>query len=170
MYREWRHVVLEAADGVLQSEADARDAAQQVFTRLWDSGDWRRIDDPERFFRRAGRNQALTILRRRGRRQGFLVTQPRLHDLGRRTLSPEEVLLSQERRDRLLELIALLPPRCRLVCLLKLVEGFTHREIADKLDISVRAVGKQVARARRHLQAMAESEDLDVSFFVDGGG
>lgn len=71
MYRMWRHVVLEAADAVLQSEADARDAAQQVFLRLWESGGWRQIEDPEPFFGRAGRNEALTILRRRDRRQGF---------------------------------------------------------------------------------------------------
>lgn len=170
MYRMWRHVVLEAADAMLQSEADARDAAQQVFVRLWESGDWRGIDDPERFFCRAGRNEALTILRRRRRRQGVLVTQARSYDLRHRMQSPEELLLRSERRDRLLQLIALLPPRCRLVCALKLVDGLTHREIADKLGISVRAVGKQVARARRHFTDLAESGELDVSLFVDGGG
>lgn len=147
-----------------------KDAAQQVFVRLWESGDWQRIDDPERFFRRAGRNEALTMLRRRHTRRGFLLTEARGHDLRSRPPSPEEVLLRSERRDHLLELIEFLPPRCQLVCALKLVEGFTHREIADKLGISLRAVGKQVARARRHFTAMAESGELDVSPFVDGGG
>lgn len=170
MYRTWWHVVWEAAVGVLQSETDARDAAQQVFVRLWESGEWRRIDDPGRFFSRAGRNEALTMLRRRRRRQGFLLTRARWYDLRRRTPSPDEMLLRSERRERLLQLIGLLPPRCRLVCALKLVDGLTHREIADKLGISMRAVGKQVARARRHFTTMAESGELDASLFVDGGG
>jgi hypothetical protein len=51
MYRRWWDVVFEAAEGVLHSEEDARDAAQRVFARLWLSGEWRRIEDPERFFR-----------------------------------------------------------------------------------------------------------------------
>lgn len=169
LYKTWWPVVREGADGVLHSKADARDAAQQVFVRLWESGDWRRIEEPERFFVRAGRNEALTILRRR-RRRGSLLTRGWSPDLRGRVNSPEDVLLRSERRSTLLRAIGLLPPRCRLVCALKLLDGLTHREIAEKLGISVRAVGKQVARARRQFTAMAESGDLDVSLFVDGGG
>jgi RNA polymerase sigma-70 factor (ECF subfamily) len=142
MYRNWWHVVREAADDVLQSEPDARDAAQQVFMRVWESGDWRRIDDPERFFSRAGRNEALAVLRRRRRRRSILGAEARPHWLPGRSPSPEEVLLRSERRDRLLQLIGRLPPRCRLVCALTFVEGLTHRESAEKLGISVQAVGR----------------------------
>lgn len=54
MYRTWRRVVHEAADSVLQADTDARDAAQHVFVRLCESGDWRGIEDPERFFFEGG--------------------------------------------------------------------------------------------------------------------
>ena len=137
MYRTGRHVVHGAADDVLQSDADARDAVQQVFTRLWESGDWRRIDDPERFFSRAGHNEALTILRRRRRRRGILRANTPSDGLRSRIPSPEDALLRSERRDQILQLMELLPQRCRLVCTLSFVDGLTQREIADKLGISV---------------------------------
>jgi DNA-directed RNA polymerase specialized sigma24 family protein len=91
---------------VLQSEPDARDAAQQVFMRLWESRGWSRIDDPRAFFTRAGRNEALAVLRRRRRRRSILATEA-VHARPGQGPSPEEALLRSEQRDQLLRLIAM---------------------------------------------------------------
>jgi RNA polymerase sigma-70 factor (ECF subfamily) len=163
-------VVFEAAEGVLHSEEDARDAAQRVFARLWVSGEWRRIEDPERFFRRAGRNAALTDVRRWRRRRTVHLAPGPVDALRSPRLSPEESLLRSERRDLALRIVGLLPPRCRLVCALVYLEGHTHAEVAERLGISPRAVEKQVARGRQRLRKLAESGGIDVSTFLDGGG
>lgn len=170
LYRSWHKSVRDAAYDVLQSEPDANDAAQQVFIRLWESGDWEGIDHPDAFFAQAGRNEAVTMLRRRRRRYSLRRTNLRLHELISRSPSPEARVLISERREHLLQAIALLPPRCRLVCTLVFVEGCTHRETAETLGVSIGAVEKQVSRGRRQLAEMAESGQINLSQFVDGGG
>lgn len=47
LYRRWWPRVREEARKLLGSEGEAGDAAQQVFARLWESGDWLGIEDPE---------------------------------------------------------------------------------------------------------------------------
>jgi RNA polymerase sigma-70 factor (ECF subfamily) len=170
MYRRWWDVVFEAAEGVLHSEADAHDAAQRVFARLWANGGWRRIEDPEGFFRRAGRNAALTVVRRRRRRRTVHLAPGLLDELRSPRSSPEETLLRSEQRDLALRIVGLLPPRCGLVCALVYLEGHSHGEVAERLGISPRAVEKQVARGRRHLREIAESGGIDVYTLMDREG
>jgi RNA polymerase sigma-70 factor (ECF subfamily) len=52
----------------------------------------------------------------------------------------------------LLELIQALPPGYRLVFNLFAIEGYSHKEIAERLHISEGTSKSQLARARRILQ------------------
>ncbi len=52
----------------------------------------------------------------------------------------------------LLKLIQELPNGCRLIFNLYVIEGYTHREIAEKLNISEGTSKSQLARARQLLQ------------------
>ncbi|MEM7039938.1 MAG: RNA polymerase sigma factor [Bacteroidota bacterium] len=54
--------------------------------------------------------------------------------------------------DEILELIQALPPGFRTIFNLYAIEGFTHREIAEKLGISEGTSKSQLARARAALQ------------------
>ena len=170
LYRRWWPRVGEEARRLVRSEDEARGVAQQVFTRLWESGDWRGIEDPERFFVRAARNEALSRLRRRRRRRTLALTDGMVAVLRHPGESPEKALMRSERRDVCFRIIGLLPPRCRLVCALVYLEGMTHREVADELGISIGAVEKQVARGRRRIREIAEEGDYGLSTFWDGGG
>jgi len=54
--------------------------------------------------------------------------------------------------EALLELIQALPPGYRLVFNLYAIEGYSHKEIAERLHISEGTSKSQLARARRILQ------------------
>ena len=54
--------------------------------------------------------------------------------------------------ESLLELIQALPPGYRLVFNLYAIEGYAHKEIAERLHISEGTSKSQLARARRILQ------------------
>lgn len=82
---------------------------------------------------------------------------------------PEAVRDRAERRREAARLVASLPPRCGLVCALVFLEGFSHREVAQQLGISMNAVEKQVARGRAWLRHVARGGS-GVSIFLDGGG
>lgn len=64
----------------------------------------------------------------------------------------EENVLSQINTDELLRLIQKLPSGYRSVFNLYAVEGFSHKEIAEKLKISIGTSKSQLFRAKRLLQ------------------
>ena len=160
VYRTWWREVYNAAQRVLGSPADAEDASQRVFGRLWKSGSWESIAQPRHFFRKAGRREALSMLRRPGcptplhSLNGPLVDAVRSLDP-----LPDEMLMRDDRVRLAAALITRLPPRCQTVCALVFLEGLTYPEVAARLGVTVKAVEKQVARGlqtlRRHVEEPA---------------
>jgi len=150
LYRDWWRVVCEAAEEVLGSRMDAEDAAQRVFMRMWRSGGWREIQQPSPFFRKAGRNEALSMGRRRSE-PTVRFDEELSTGLRDRGVGPDERVAQEQFRRLVGERIGQLPPRCGAVCALVFIQGLTHRETADALAITIRAVEKQVERGRDHL-------------------
>ena len=68
--------------------------------------------------------------------------------------STESNALSQLNHEELLELVQKLPSGYRLVFNLYVIEGFTHDEIAQKLQISVGTSKSNLSRARETLRKM----------------
>jgi len=56
-------------------------------------------------------------------------------------------LIEQELEDKLNEVLNNLPERCRQIFILSRFENKKNREIAEELDISVKAVEKQISKA-----------------------
>ena len=115
LYRKWWDVVRDEADRVLDSDADARDVAQRVFQRLFDHGNWRRIDNPDAFFRTAARNEAISLRRRHRTLSEVPLSDALASNLVSTGVSPERALLRSERRDLALQFISRLPPRLSLI-------------------------------------------------------
>lgn len=63
-------------------------------------------------------------------------------------------ILEQLAADDLLKIIQLLPQGYRTVFNLYIIEGYSHREIAELLDISEGTSKSQLARARNHMQKL----------------
>ena len=121
--RAYREVVRGAAALVLGCDDEAEDVAQQVFRRLWSTGGWREITQPARFFRAAGRHEALSTLRRRRRSRTVRLEDARVLSSVWEHTGPEEILSLAERRRLIGIAVSTLPPRCRRVeSIPKLVE------------------------------------------------
>lgn len=65
-------------------------------------------------------------------------------------------------REQILAMIDLLPPSYRTVFNLFTVDGFSHEEIADVLNISVGASKSNLSRARQHLKTIF-ADDFEFS-------
>jgi len=61
-------------------------------------------------------------------------------------------------QEDILKLLDLLPVGYRTVFNLYAIEGFSHKEIAEKLQISVNTSKSQLIKARRKLQQMLDQE------------
>lgn len=110
LYQTYWPVVRAAAEKVLDSDADALDVAQRVFQRLWASGEWYGIVNRAGFFRADGRNEALSLLRRRRKRAEIPLSDAITSVLRSEQPSPETALLRSERRGLALELISRFVP------------------------------------------------------------
>ena len=89
----------------------------------------------------------------------------RMHLLPLSSVSEEETLMADSvsspdadlNYKELLELVNLLPEGYRKILNLSVVEGFSHKEIADMLGIAPHSSSSQLSRAKRMLRRMIES-------------
>jgi RNA polymerase sigma-70 factor (ECF subfamily) len=108
---------------------------------------------------RIATNYALMRLRSRKKQGGTLddienkVSQETLEAFNRAVgNNPLQAVMNEELRQAMEEAIAELPPKFRSVFVLKDIEGFALKEIADMLGISLAAVKTNLHRARLFLR------------------
>lgn len=146
---------------LLASVHDADDAIQETMLRAWRSIDrFEPRADISSWLYRIATNVCLRMIEQRRRREAVVVDsylQP-YPDL---LLQPETPEDEAERRESIgLAFVAamqLLPPRQRAALVLRDVLGWSAREAADLLGISVAAANSALQRARERL----EREQLD---------
>ncbi len=174
LYEKWWDFVVQEAARYLPCRHDCEGVGQRVFLKLLAGRNraWRSIRNPRRYFARAARNQAFHTLRQHHIQQRI---SEDLRWMEGSSSPPEQITV--DAYATLSKLLARLPPRCRDVVRLRALVGMTVAEIASHMDVSPKAVEKQLARARRRLSghmslSRGDSNDASatVSSFEDGGG
>jgi RNA polymerase sigma factor (sigma-70 family) len=137
----------------------ADDLAQEAFVRAFAAESDRMIDAPKAFLFKIAKNLALNELAR----QSSAATDPLGDFEGLEVLEDssqaavDDVVDSRERVRLLARAIAALPPQCAKVFILRKVQGMSQKEIAGRLNISVRTVENHVAlglsRCRTYMRA-----------------
>jgi RNA polymerase sigma-70 factor (ECF subfamily) len=136
------------------------DVAQEAFVRAWRAlPQFRSEARFSTWMYRITANTASThrtrALRHRAESLDQLVVEP--HDRG---TTPEDAAEAADLGSRLTAALAQLPPAQRMVVVLKDVYGWTHREIAEHLDVSVPATKVRLHRARSALRIQLWNEEL----------
>jgi RNA polymerase sigma-70 factor (ECF subfamily) len=129
---------------LLGSEADARDAAQETFTRaILHLNQF----TPERSFRdwlfTIATNHVRDLFRRKRESSLHAGTQDTLPDL----MLPDEPILRRENRARILAAVDRLPLEWKIVVTLHFLHELPYPAIADVLGVSVNAVRIRLYRA-----------------------
>lgn len=130
----------------------AEDLVQQTFVMVWERRGTLREDGSLRgLLFRIALTRALNHFRDTAR---FTDAEP--EDVAPGTI-PADPAVSRDIRDALDGAVRSLPERRRAVFELCVLEGFTYRETAEALEISVKTVENQMVHALRHVrEAMAE--------------
>lgn len=124
---------------------EANDLVHDAFARLLGARSRSRVRDPGAFLNRIVRNLLIDRSRRLSTRSPHVPV-----GFGEEiAVSPEQgqAIELEQMRQRYRELVALLPPRTREVFVLHRIEGYSYKEIAARLDISVRTVEWHIAQA-----------------------
>ncbi len=137
------------ANAVVKDDDQAKDIVQQVFIRFWDKRNTIDIDDNiVAYLKKAVVNTSLNHIEK----------QKRLNmesDINELKLIEEDNNKEQKIetvQEVIKSAIAQLPNKCQTVFSLSKYEGMTNKEIADYLDISIKAVEKHKSRALKELR------------------
>jgi RNA polymerase sigma-70 factor (ECF subfamily) len=151
-FRACRAVAL----AVTANEADAEDACQDGFVQAME-----RIDscrDPARFggwLLQIVRTRARNLVRHHAVRAAEPLDRYELPSAGSAAAEVER----GELRERLLAALAELPDAHREVVLLHDLEGWTHQEIAGRLELPAGTVRSHLHHARRRLRLILSEDD-----------
>lgn len=147
LYSEYRQLLLPVAKNLLKKEADAEDMVQETILK-WIASDTDHVENEKGYLVRTLINKCLNFLRDRKREEIQPEIAPELlvaHPSSWTEIGPELSL-------SFLIMLEKLSPMERAVFLLKEIFGYSHKEIAELLDISEENARQILSRARRHLK------------------
>lgn len=137
---------------LMRNDHEAEDMVQEAYLRAFKSFDG--------FYGANGRAWLLTIVRNvcytclRKNRTGELTTafEEDLHPIESAAPDPQALLLQSEDRQLLRHALEQLPADSREVLILRELEGFSYKEIAEIAGIPPGTVMSRLARARKRLK------------------
>lgn len=145
------------AMSILQSPADAQDAVQDAFIRALERIDHLQEGSPfGPWFYRVLKTTSLNLRRREELRRGEPIP---LSASGSR--NPGRDLEENLTRRRVLDAVGELPEKQRLAVTLYDLEGYSHREVADILDIAVGTSRAHVHHGRQTLRRLLSDRETE---------
>lgn len=128
----------------LNSQHDIEDVVQESFLRAFRAGMEYQVDHPKSFLFRIAKNVAISQLRLKSRQITDYLEDQSGPDGLQNEWTLEEDVIARERLAMQCEAVATLAPQCRRVYILRKVHGMTHKEIAERLNISKKTVEKHL--------------------------
>lgn len=141
-------------DRYLGDASLAADIAQETFVRLYRRGEM--PDDLRAWLVSVALNLARDEQRRASRRLRLLRRRMEEEPMSEAVPSPEDELLSAERRALVRRALDQLAPRERALLLLR-EEGYSYRELSIALELTETSVGTLLARAKTAFRRAYES-------------
>jgi RNA polymerase sigma-70 factor (ECF subfamily) len=135
---------------LLQDKSLAEDIVQDIFFNIWAKrAELDKITNIKAYIRTSTHNACIDILRKRFQ-SGIKIEDSSVYEFEKLyadILQYQETYLNKELSLKIAEAIERLPPHCKTIFVLSRSFGFKNKEIAGKLEISVKAVEKQITKA-----------------------
>lgn len=158
--RYWEPMI-NAAFRLLQSGEDAEEVIQEIFVALYIRRKEIRLKSSlEAYLRSALKYKAIDAYRSQQAhyaRLDDLIEETRLS-----SPAPDDELAFRELKEKIHRAADKLPEKCREVFLMSRFEQLSHRDIANRLGISVSTVKKHLNKAMKLLRAELRDNRLDL--------
>jgi len=140
--------------GICMSYAGNRDIAQDMlqdsFIKIFKKiKDFNSAGSLEGWIRKIVTNTAIDHMRKQTREYSYIAEKDEVYD----DIYPAEAIENLKVQD-LMNIVAKLPEGARIIFNLYALEGFTHKEIAAKMNISEGTSKSQFNRARKMLMSL----------------
>jgi RNA polymerase sigma factor (sigma-70 family) len=155
--QKWQKILFETYYGKMlavcqrysKSRDEARDILQEGFIKVFQKMNQFSFSSPfEAWVRRIMVNTAIDFYRK-------AATEPYLNDIevAGDVLEQQDVISDMSHAE-LLEILTMLPPGYKIVFNMYVIEGFSHKEIAETLGVSEGTSKSQLAKARIYMQKL----------------
>ncbi|HET7000720.1 MAG TPA: RNA polymerase sigma-70 factor [Puia sp.] len=146
----------------------AEDLVQTSFLKIWEKRN--HLGHVERFDHylfRIAHNEMADHFRRHSRREKHVQRIRELFD--EETGSPEELLITKQKRALIADVIGNLPTQQQTAYTLSRDEGLSYQEIADRMQLSVNTIKVHISQALKTLKIFfAEHKDEYLQLFMPG--
>lgn len=131
----------------------AEEVVSDVFFKIWKNRERITIQDSlQAYLFKSVRNQSLDYLKSQAHLRNNHEEIP-LH-LENGYANPEEEIIAEELNQQIENAIETLPPQCRVIFRLSRDNGLKYKEIAEKMNLSVKTVETQMGRALKQLRVI----------------
>ncbi|BDS12927.1 RNA polymerase sigma-70 factor [Aureispira anguillae] len=151
IYHQFFNGLANYAYSILNDKDAAKDVVQDVFLDLWNKRKTLTIKTSlEAYLVRSVKFKSIDFIRKDKTKQQYVTKMtPSSHP---HTEEDGDDAAMNERKKQLSYAIAQLPTKCRQVFMLSRASGYTYKEIAEEMDISVKTVENQISRALKLLR------------------
>lgn len=153
LYKRFAPAMLSICMRYSKSKLEAEDILQDAFIKIFKSlPNFRWESRLEYWIKRVVINTALNA----NRNKLYLFPMVDIEDISIR--SDKDYSLQNFQYEELLEMVRELPSGCQIIFNLYAIEGYTHKEIAETLNVSEGTSKSQYSRAKSLLQVKLEKE------------
>lgn len=158
LYSEYYPSLCVYANNFTKSKELAEEIVQDVFIELWEKQDFLKINSSiSSYLFVSVRNTCLNHLK-------HLLVVNKFNEYYTQKLKEaqdfysitqetgDSLLIAQELEEKIIMEIELLPDQCRKIFLMSRFEGLKHKDIADKLGVSINTVHRQTSIALERLR------------------
>ena len=137
---------------LIRSKEMAEELVEDVFVKLWTNQ--KKITEIENitvYLYVAVKNRALNALSQKAKE---LIATPFDYldtTIDELSADPYDLMITSEMMDRMHQVIATLPPRCKMIFKLIREDGLKYKEVAEILNISVNTIDAQMAIAVKRI-------------------
>ncbi|RXK00665.1 RNA polymerase subunit sigma [Arcobacter sp. CECT 8989] len=123
----------------------AKDITQESYTRIIEIEEKNQIKNPRAYLYKMAKN--LLIDESRRNKNIFKVDYEEANFTIPKEQQPEELFYKQTQYIELLDLVQNLPKRSKQAFTLHVIQGFTRKEVAHKMNINISTVEKHITNA-----------------------
>lgn len=141
----------------MSRQEDVEDISQEAFLRVLEAESNTDIRHPKAYLYRTAKNLAISQLRSSSGQMTDYVEELLGADVYAESGQLEQALISSQHFELFCKAVSLLPEQCRRVLVYRRVYGFSQKQVADKMNISISTVEKHLTKGLRRCSAYLEA-------------
>ena len=141
---------------------DIEDVAQEAYLRAYVAEQQKEIEQPKAYLFRIAKNLALTELTRKSKKITDYLEECGASVVIECAAAADSDVEAQQTLGLYCDAVAALPEKCRQVFLLRKVHGLAHKEIAERMSLSVSSVEKYLLRGILECEAFMQEHESRV--------